>query len=139
MRITVPKKQLFVLSTIYYVLSDTGEGKHIVVRNQGTLYCDCRDFITRHLPLLGTPSFSLCKHGEFVRNSPYPLKIEDSPREPKKFGIFVIKDDGTAYLSTSFGTEPRTKKGAQKLLDFHNKSCTNCPFKREVREITEEI
>lgn len=89
MELTVPKEQLFVKSTIYYVTSDSEPGEiHIVVRNQETMFCDCRDFMIRHLPLFGTHNFSLCKHGRFVQDSLYPKP------NPKKFAVFYLVNGG---------------------------------------------
>lgn len=69
MKLETPK-QLFIDSMTYYVSSESNpDEKHIVVKSQGTFFCDCRDFFIRHLPLFGTSAFELCKHGKFMRDS----------------------------------------------------------------------
>jgi hypothetical protein len=80
MKINKPKKQLFKNAVIYYVSSDSGGDKHIVVSRDGQFFCDCRDFMIRHLPLLHCNVFSLCKHGKYVKDS---IKTHTG-----KFGIF---------------------------------------------------
>lgn len=73
LNLTTPKKQSHAGSRLYYVSSEAHpDDKHIVVRHRdrpGVFFCDCRDFFVRRLPLLNTPEFSLCKHGEFVRDT----------------------------------------------------------------------
>lgn len=97
MKITKPKKQLFNTSTTFYVSSESGGDKHIVVRKDSTYFCDCKDFMTRKLPLYGTNVFSLCKHGGFVRDNSAPASKEpvlgpktplETPRTVKQFGVF---------------------------------------------------
>jgi hypothetical protein len=118
MKITKPKKQLFNTSTTFYVSSESGGDKHIVVRKDSaffdckgsTYFCDCKDFMTRKLPLYGTNLFSLCKHGSFVRSnqetqpakpvSGFPKNayskasaelVQPASKKPvslKKFGVF---------------------------------------------------
>lgn len=91
MKITKPKKQLFNTSTTYYVSSESGGEKHIVVRKDSTYFCDCKDFMTRKLPLYGSTLFSLCKHGGFVRDNSTPASKEPVAPE-KQFGIFFYVD-----------------------------------------------
>lgn len=65
MKLTVPKRG----GNLFYVTSESGGDQHIVVRDRSrgqVFYCDCRDFMVRKLPLLGTAEFALCKHGQFV-------------------------------------------------------------------------
>jgi hypothetical protein len=79
MKLSVPKKQKdFSVSKIYYVTSESKPDEtHIVVRLGGSIirsfFCDCRDFMIRKLPNLGTGrtplGLGLCKHGEFVRDT----------------------------------------------------------------------
>jgi hypothetical protein len=68
MKLTVPKTTY----NLYYVSSeskpDQKENSHIVVRHGRLFFCDCRDFMVRRLPLLGTSGFRLCKHGQFVED-----------------------------------------------------------------------
>jgi hypothetical protein len=46
--------------------------KYVVVevkRDGTTYYCNCPTFSYRHLPFIGTNLFSLCKHGQAVREA----------------------------------------------------------------------
>lgn len=74
MKLTVPKKSQSGKNVkIYYVTSEAKPSEtHIVVRHQGahgsSFFCDCRDFMIRRLPTIGTSDFhgNRCKHGDFV-------------------------------------------------------------------------
>jgi hypothetical protein len=52
-----------------YVQSETDRRKRYIVqlvtRGRKTLaFCECKDFIARHLPHIHTNTFSSCKHGK---------------------------------------------------------------------------
>lgn len=131
MKLTVPETQPYILSTIYYVESDSVPGdKHIVVRNQGTLFCDCGDFMIRKLPLFGTSAFSLCKHGRYVQDNRFP--------DPKKFAVFAILSNGSANRSYDIRGEFNSYQEAASALKDHeriNGRLTGIGMYREVREI----
>jgi len=64
LRLTLPKNGT---KNLFYVSSESGRSdEHIVVKHGGLLFCDCRDFMIRRLPVIGTSKFKTCKHGEFV-------------------------------------------------------------------------
>jgi hypothetical protein len=77
MKLTVPKRT----GNLYYVSSESKPEErnhsHIVVRHAGLFFCDCRDFMIRKLPMLGTTEFRLCKHGEFVRDVVGTLEADE--------------------------------------------------------------
>lgn len=56
---------------IYYVSSESNPSQpvHIVVQRDRHYFCDCRDFMIRHLPNLTALSTELCKHGEFCQDA----------------------------------------------------------------------
>ena len=94
--IRTAKSKLFSKATIYYVPSATGvhpNDEHIVVATNGTFFCDCKDFMTRSLPLLGTSAFTNCKHGKAVSRmlDSQPTKPPQAP--PVKYGVFVDDHD----------------------------------------------
>lgn len=102
--IKTAKTKLFANSTIYYVPSKSGGDTHIVVRSQNHFFCDCKDFMTRRLPLFGGPGFSKCTHGrqvaEFINRGGATKKIgykfKLSVSKPlKRFGVFT----STGYRS----------------------------------------
>jgi hypothetical protein len=87
LNIRTPKKQLFSSGKVFYVSSKSGGEEHIVVQVDGHLFCDCKDFMTRKLPLLGTTGFSHCTHGKQVAAfsmDTVPVRIES-----KKYGVFT--------------------------------------------------
>jgi len=63
LKLTMPKNGT---KNLYYVSSEGGGDSHVIVRHGGLFFCDCRDFMIRRLPVLGTSKFKPCKHGEFV-------------------------------------------------------------------------
>ncbi len=135
MKITKPKKQLFTFTETFYVSSDSGGEKHIVVRADKTYFCDCKDFMTRSLPLLNTPGFSLCKHGKFVRDSA-PSKEPKTPLKTleKQFAVFAIWESGVIRRSLDVrGTYPSKELAQSALNNYHEKYPTS-RMKREVRE-----
>lgn len=125
MKLTTPK-QLFVDSKTYYVDSESNPtDKHIVVDVVGTYFCDCRDFMVRHLPLYGTLAFSLCKHGEFAR---------DEQSKPKKFVVWALGNvkSPSGDVTGIFDT----RQEAQNALDRYNLKVGN-NFPREVRQVND--
>jgi len=115
MKISKPKKQLFETATIYYVSSRSGGDRHIVVKNSGTFFCDCRDFVTRHLPLFGTSGFSLCGHGTYVRDRAIPCEISKK-KSTKKFGVFFTLQ-GKPCRSGDLPKTYKTAEAAQKAIN----------------------
>lgn len=120
--IRVAKSKLFTNSTIYYVPSKSGGSDHIVVHNGAHFFCNCRDFMTRHLPLLGSSAFSSCVHGTEV--SEHIAKSQQKQRDKiVKYGIFVPylnsqRVNGKKWFHS--GDVPRmfdTRKEAQDALD----------------------
>lgn len=70
LKLTRPKngnKNLFYVSS--ESKADSVEATHIVVKIGTLVFCDCRDFMTRRLPIIGTSKYSPCKHGKFVNES----------------------------------------------------------------------
>src|SRR5260370_32670704 len=70
MKLTTPKNGN---DKLFYVSSEANpnseKDKHIVVRHGNLFFCDCRNFMIERLTKLGSPNFSLCKHGQFVRDT----------------------------------------------------------------------
>ncbi len=127
MKLTRPKKQSNPVAQLSYVTSeahpDSEPDRHIVVRimsRPGVYYCDCRDFFVRRLPLLGTAQFSLCKHGDFVRDAdnsiPYTDIVEAVRDTKKKFGVFFATAHNEYRSLDLPGTYP-TQEAAQFALD----------------------
>jgi len=124
--IRTAKSKLFANATIYYVPSKSGGEEHIVVHNGTYLFCDCRDFMTRHLPLFGTSGFSACTHGRQVIEL---LGV-------KKYQVFY--GDAVAHLNRGGDTTYSTREEAQALIDNHNKEHHDgkCPLNRVVHEVS---
>lgn len=99
--IRTPKKRLFAQSDIFYVSSKSGGDEHIVVRAGKTLFCDCKDFMTRKLPLFGTSGFSLCRHGKKVSEKIFESGTPELPKPVKKFGVF-FKNSRSFDISKTF-------------------------------------
>ena len=120
LNIRTAKKNLFADSQVYYVPSKSGGEEHIVVKTPAGLFCDCKDFMTRHLPLFGTAGFSHCTHGKqvaaFSMHPPAsfaPAKPKNrKPKTAKRYRIFVRRsgDPSIDYPGVY------TKKQAEKLL-----------------------
>src|ERR1700676_1939854 len=108
MKLTTPKNQS---NGIYYVTSESKPtDRHIVVRRGEKFFCDCRDFMIRRLPLLGSIAFQPCKHGSFVRDALNKVRdgvLVSASREPqtvaKKFGIWFIGVAGSLAPFRSVG------------------------------------
>ena len=66
MKLTRPKSGT---SNLFYVSSESGGETHIVVKVGPLAFCDCKNFMVRQLPKIGTSTFAPCKHGEFVLDS----------------------------------------------------------------------
>jgi hypothetical protein len=146
--IRTAKTKLFANSTVYYVPSKSGGDTHIVVHNNVHFFCDCKDFMTRRLPLLGTAGFSQCTHGRQVSelvNSKFTID-HDTPKvgykitlgvsKPvKRYQIFKIKDGEKSESALGREAGYLTREEAQKILDEHNLHCENCPYIRKVFEV----
>ena len=60
------------VSTFTVTSESEPDTKYVVVevkRDGTTYYCNCPTFSYRHLPFIGTNLFSLCKHGQAVREA----------------------------------------------------------------------
>jgi hypothetical protein len=57
----------------FHVDSESTSDKYVVVEikrdGRTTYYCNCGDFFYRKLPFVGTNLFSLCKHGQAVKDA----------------------------------------------------------------------
>jgi len=115
MKIRKAKSKLFTNADIYYVPSKSGGDEHIVVEVDGRFFCDCKDFMTRRLPLLGTPAFTQCTHIKQVTRS---IRVAPATAlRPKKFGVFMF-DGRSSDLPKDYDTyEAATKayKDREKL------------------------
>lgn len=92
LNIRTAKKNLYTTSQVFYVPSKSGGEEHIVVKTAGLLFCDCKDFMTRHLPLFGTAGFSHCTHGKQVAafSMQYPAaQVVRKPKPAKKYAVFT--------------------------------------------------
>lgn len=81
MKLTRPKSATS-NPNLYYVSSESGDDKHIVVRLGNIWFCDCKNFMVSRLPKLGTPGFEFCKHGSFasrvVESTPTGVELLDA-------------------------------------------------------------
>jgi hypothetical protein len=131
--IRTAKTKLYEHSIVYYVPSKSGGDEHIVVMNGATLFCDCKDFMTRRLPLYGTGGFSHCTHGRQVLAHIADIKHKFTfrvgtavPRKEKpcgttalaqpvkkRYGIFTTHG---GYRSIDLPKEYSTKAAAEKDL-----------------------
>jgi hypothetical protein len=89
LNIRTPKKQLFSSGKVFYVPSKSGGEEHIVVQVDGRLFCDCKDFMTRKLPLLGTSGFSHCTHGKQVATLSMGTDSTTVQHISKRYGVFT--------------------------------------------------
>lgn len=73
MKLTTPKQPKYNFTrrgNVFYVTSEKNQDEKYMVVQHGQLFlCQCNDFFGRRLPSLGSPDFTLCKHGEFVRQA----------------------------------------------------------------------
>ena len=115
--IRTAKSKLFDKSTVFYVPSKSGGDEHIVVHNGNKFFCDCKDFMTRRLPLLGTPGFSACTHGKQVLMMLTEKTYTN--RSSCKYGVFTANGQRSIDISATFDT----KKAAERFLadyEFRN-------------------
>jgi hypothetical protein len=149
--IRTAKTKIYSRATVYYVPSKSGGPEHIVVSNASGVFCDCKDFMTRRLPLLGTNGFSNCTHGKQVIALSMGHTIEHKSSGPEdvfsvyghaaptirakaakptkqKYGIFYI---ATGSRSLDFPKTYGSKTAAEKAL----KKSTFAPGYREVRAL----
>ena len=123
LKIRTAKHKLFHHATIYYVSSKSGGAEHIVVNQYSTsrFFCDCKDFMTRRLPLLGSSSFTNCKHGVAVSNMLNNQVVKKS--NGIRYGVFV--DNGYASgrrsvdIPEEFGSMTEAGKAVQ-YYESHN-------------------
>ena len=91
LKITKAKTQLYTHSTVFYVSSESNpEEKYIVVKTPKGTFCQCVDFITRRLPLFGTPAFTCCKHILAVNTSPIKIPVK-TPVSKKQYGVWFVR------------------------------------------------
>lgn len=131
LNIRTASKQLFANSKVYYVPSKSGGEEHIVVQANGTLFCDCKDFMTRHLPLLGTAGFSHCTHGKQVVAYSMNLTINRArkPAPKKTYGIFTPY----GYRSSDLPGTYSSLKDAKQAIERHE--LLNGRFERYARAL----
>ena len=130
--IRTAKSKLFANATIYYVPSKSGGEEHIVVHNGTYLFCDCRDFMTRHLPLFGTSGFSACTHGRQVTEF-----LAAKTAGPKKYQVFVVNPKDKFVSSLNNGEQAlHTQSGAQALIDEHLARGGSSTITRQVLEVS---
>ncbi len=142
--LTTPKKQLYKDSKIYYVSSESGGDKHIVVRVSGLshkglqFFCDCKDFFVRRLPSINTSVFSLCKHAKFCRDAecqvPYGKELERAfggvvvvrKRKPElKYRVFLKPSYGSAVPSVDISDLFDTREDAQAAINCRLNKCSS--------------
>lgn len=67
------KNQVAGVRTFYVESESDPETEYIVVEikrdSKTTYFCNCGDFFGRKLPFLGLNLFSLCKHGQGVKDA----------------------------------------------------------------------
>lgn len=110
--ITTPKKKLFSESNIFYVPSKSGGEKHIVVKVGKHYFCDCKDFMTRRLPLFETAAFSHCVHGKQVIKTAL-----DAPKTKTTYGVFTP----AGYRSVDIPGIFDTLKDAQEAIETYER------------------
>jgi hypothetical protein len=138
MKIRKAKSKLFTNADIYYVPSKSGGDEHIVVQVDGRLFCDCKDFMTRRLPLLTSPGFSMCTHGKQVAAQFGVIRPVTKPA--KVFNIFR-KSPTAGWVESQLGSKNQysTHEEAQAELDRHLRQCEvgqhKCPHTRKVFEV----
>jgi hypothetical protein len=147
--IRTAKSKLFSKATIYYVPSATGvhpNDEHIVVSHDQMrvwgrdltqpFFCDCKDFMTRRLPLLGEKTFTNCKHGQAVihmLNNQVPTIKKSNSR---KYGAFVNDINGIGLgerRSVDIPQEFSSKKAANEAIRYYEKH--NGKFGRVARAL----
>ena len=96
LKVTKAKTQLYTHSTVFYVSSESNpEEKYIVVKTPKGTFCQCVDFITRRLPLFGTPAFTHCKHILAVNTLP----VKSPVTRNRKFGVFYATNISQSFRS----------------------------------------
>jgi hypothetical protein len=107
MKIRKAKSKLFTNADIFYVPSKSGGDEHIVVQVDGRFFCDCKDFMTRRLPLLGTSAFTQCTHIKQVTRS---IRIA----EPAvKYGVFMESYGRSKDLPGMYDTRKEAEKAVE--------------------------
>ena len=119
LNIRTAKTKLFNNSQVFYVPSKSGGEEHIVVRSGGTLFCDCKDFMTRRLPLLGTAGFSHCTHGKQVAAfSMQPVAPKTrNPKVAKKYAVFTDLGQRSIDLPDVYSSLAQANKAIKYLED----------------------
>ncbi len=130
MKIRTAKSKLFSKATVYYVPSATGispHDEHIVVFVNQTAFCDCKDFMTRRLPLLGTSAFTNCKHGLAVIRM-LNEQLIDVPTIKKsltkKYGVFTgsyLGDRRSMDIPQEFGNKKAASEAIRQYETLNGK------------------
>ena len=144
MKLTRPKNPK-ANPNLFYVSSESGGDKHIVVRHGLLFFCDCKNFSITKLPKLGTPEFEFCKHGKFasnvVKSTPNGTELVEAtittnplidkynkqtamltaklPKKPK-YGVFLVGMTGYYHRSASFPKIYNSFEKAQKDINTSN-------------------
>lgn len=123
LNIRTASRQLFANSKVYYVPSKSGGEEHIVVRADGTLFCDCKDFMTRRLPLLGTAGFSHCTHGKQVvaYNMKHRSVAPSKPRIKKSYRVFTPRGYTSYDLPKTYSSLKQAKAAIDSFEKQHGK------------------
>src|SRR5579859_5185584 len=143
LKVTKAKTQLYTHSTVFYVSSESNpeeqprratqksnrEEKYIVVKTPKGTFCQCVDFITRRLPLYGTPAFTHCKHILAVNTLP----VKSPVTRNRKFGVFYATNISQSFRSIDVpGTFPSRAAADRAITSFTN---TKYRVKRDDYEI----
>lgn len=84
LKLTRPKSN----PNLFYVSSESGGEKHIVVRIGNLFFCDCKNYMVAKLPTLGTASYGSCKHGKFVNevlnDTPASVTLVEATKQDAK-------------------------------------------------------
>jgi hypothetical protein len=114
LNIRTAKTKLYQNATVYYVPSKSGGDEHIVVSTSKGLFCDCKDFMTRRLPLIGTAGFTMCTHGKQVQVFAAGIRLTPKPTPKKLYGVF--RDTKGEYRSKDIPQTFTTKRAAQDAI-----------------------
>lgn len=116
--IRTAKSKLYQNATVFYVPSKSGGQEHIVVVTTAGVFCDCKDFMTRRLPLIGTNGFSLCIHGKQLNRAQMKpaSKTKVTVKKPKTYGIFTK----AGYRSVDFPGVYRSENTAANAILSHD-------------------